>query len=129
MAINLAEVGASCAVDASGTLQITFGLYLPGIRSTDGFGVVVRIIHDADRFDPNVPPVNILMTWTAGSALDLWTARAALNPDPNSHFGQDGLYLYRFQLYWTPAGGARQLITEWFPDPFARETDLGCSPP
>ncbi len=125
MAINLAEVGASCAVDASGTLQITFGLYLPGIRSTDGFGVVVRIIHDADRFDPNVPPVNILMTWTAGSALDLWTARAALNPDPNSHFGQDGLYLYRFQLYWTPAGGARQLITEWFPDPFARETDLG----
>jgi hypothetical protein len=30
MAINLAEIGASCSVDAGGTLQITFGLDLPG---------------------------------------------------------------------------------------------------
>lgn len=125
MAINLAEVGASCVVDAGGTLQIKFGLYLPGIKSTDGFGVVVRVIHDADRFDPSVPPVDISMVWTAWSALDLWTGTATLTPDPQSHYGQDGLYLYRFQLWWTPAGGARQLITEWFPDPFARETDLG----
>jgi len=125
MAINLAEVGASCVVDAGGTLQIKFGLYLPGIKSIDGFGVVVRVIHDADRFDPSVPPVDISMAWTVGSALDLWTATATLTPDPHSHYGQDGLYLYRFQLWWTPAGGARQLITEWFPDPFARETDLG----
>jgi maltooligosyltrehalose trehalohydrolase len=125
MAINLAEVGASCSTDAGGTLQITFGLYLPGIRSTDGFGVAVRVIHDADRFDPAVPTVDEAMNWTPGSALDLWTATATLTPDPNSHYGQEGLYLYRFQLWWTPAGGAKQLITEWFPDPFARETDLG----
>jgi maltooligosyltrehalose trehalohydrolase len=125
MTINLAEVGASCAVDASGMLQITFGLYLPGIKSTAGFGVVVRIIHDADRFVPTVLPVDIPMAWRAGSALDLWTATATLNLDPKSHYGQDGLYLYRFQLWFTPAGGARQLITEWFPDPFSRETDLG----
>jgi maltooligosyltrehalose trehalohydrolase len=125
MAINLAEVGASCSVDAHGALQIKFGLYLPGIRATGGFGVVVRIIHDADRFDPRVPPVNIAMIWQAGSALDLWTATATLTLDPNSHYGRDGLYLYRFQLWWAPAGGTRQLITEWFTDPFARETDLG----
>jgi maltooligosyltrehalose trehalohydrolase len=125
MAINLAEVGASCSVDAGGTLQIKFGLYLPGLKATDGFGVVVRIIHDADRFDPAVPPVDVSMAWTAGSALDLWAATATLNPDPHSHYGQEGLYLYRFQLFWTPPGDARQLITEWFPDPFARETDLG----
>ncbi len=87
--------------------------------------MVVRIIHNSDRFDPDVLPVDIQMAWTAGSALDLWTATATLNPDPKSHYGQDGLYLYRFQLLWTPAGGAAQLITKWFPDPFAREADLG----
>jgi maltooligosyltrehalose trehalohydrolase len=125
MAINLAEVGASCSVDASGALQVGFGLYLPGIKSAAGFAVVVRLLHDADRFDPGVAPVDIPMAWTAGSALDLWTATATLAPDANSHYGQDGLYLYRFQLWWAPAGGPRQLITEWFPDPFARETDLG----
>jgi hypothetical protein len=57
MAINLSEVGASAAVNAAGVLEIKFGLYLPGIRSRDGFGVVVRVIHDADRFDPGVQPV------------------------------------------------------------------------
>jgi maltooligosyltrehalose trehalohydrolase len=125
MAINLAEIGASCSVDAGGTLQIKFGLYLPGIRANDSFGVLVRIIHDADRFDPAVPPTDVPMVWAAGSALDLWTATTTLTPDPSTHYGQDGLYLYRFQLSWTPAGGAAKLITEWFPDPFARETDLG----
>lgn len=98
---------------------------LPGIRSNDGFGVLVRVIHDADRFDPAVPPTDVAMVWAAGSALDLWTATTTLNPDPSTHYGQEGLYLYRFQLSWTPAGGAAQLITEWFPDPFSREIDLG----
>jgi 1,4-alpha-glucan branching enzyme len=125
MAITLAEVGASSSIDSSGALQIRFGLYLPGIKSADGFAVIVRLIHDADRFDPAVPPVDIPMAWMAGSTLDLWTATATLDPDPNSHYGQDGLYLYRFQLWWAPAVGPRQLITQWFPDPFARETDLG----
>jgi maltooligosyltrehalose trehalohydrolase len=125
MLINLSQVGATCSVAANGSLQIQFGLYLPGIKSTDGFNVVVRIIHDADRFDPNVPTVDQPMIWSAGSALDLWTTTAILISDPASHYGQEGLYLYRFQLWWTPAGGARQLVTEWFTDPFARETDLG----
>ena len=91
MAIKLAEIGASCSVDAGGTLQIKFGLYLPGIRSNDGFGVRVRVIHDAYRFDPAVPPTDVAMVWAAGSALDLWTATATLTPDPSTHYGQDGL--------------------------------------
>jgi 1,4-alpha-glucan branching enzyme len=120
-----AEVGASAAVNAAEALEIKFGLYLPGIRSRDGFSVIVRVIHDADRFDPDVQPVNVDMIWTQGSALDLWTATATLTPIAGSHYGQEGLYLYRFQLLWTPAGGTAQVITKWFPDPFARETDLG----
>ena len=96
MAINLAEIGASCSVDAGGTLQIKFGLYLPGIRAIDGFGVVIRVIHDADRFDPAVRTRDVAMAWTAGSTLDLWIATTTLTPDPSSHYGQDGLYLTRW---------------------------------
>jgi maltooligosyltrehalose trehalohydrolase len=49
----------------------------------------------------------------------------AVQPVPGTHFGSEGTYLYRFQLWWTPAGLPRQLITLWFTDTFARQTDVG----
>src|ERR1035438_4820871 len=125
MQINLNEVGAFSSVDANGVISIRFGLYLPGVRSTGGFEVLVRIIHQADRFTPGINPVDVSLGWQQGSDLDLWTATAEIQPDPNSHYGQDGIYLYRFQLWWTPAGGQRTLISRWFTDPFARQTDVG----
>lgn len=123
--IDLNEVGEFPSYDAQGNAQIRFGLYLPGIRATDGFSVVVRIIHSADRFNVAVQTQNQNLTWTAGSALDFWSATVTLANDGTSHSGSDGEYLYRYQLLWTPAGGASQLITSWFPDPFARSTDIG----
>jgi maltooligosyltrehalose trehalohydrolase len=133
MSINFSQVGAFSSVDATGTLALRFGLYLPGVRSTGNFQVVVRILHQADRFDPNVQPVDVAMTCepvdvlgNPGSELDLWTANKTLTIDPNSHFGQEGIYLYRYQLLFTPpGGGAQQLIERWFTDPFARQTDVG----
>jgi len=125
MPINLNEVGAFSSADANGLLSIRFGLYLPGVQSTAGFEVVVRIIHQADRFTPGINPFDLNLTWQQGSALDLWSATTGLQPDPNSHYGQDGIYLYRFQLWWTPAGGQRTLISRWFTDPFAVQTDVG----
>lgn len=122
--IDLSMVGAT-SVPAGGGLQIQFGLYLPGIRATDQFEVVVRIIHREDRFDPTVAPQDRNLTWNAGSEHDLWSATVPLVPVGGTHFGSPGLYLYRFQLWWTPRGGARQLITRWFTDPFARATDIG----
>jgi maltooligosyltrehalose trehalohydrolase len=56
--INLTEVGAVASVDAAGQFHVRFGVYLPGIRAADGFDVVVRLIHTADRFDPKIPPQN-----------------------------------------------------------------------
>lgn len=50
--INLSEVGAFPSV-VPGGFQIKFGIYLPGIRAADGFDVVVRVIHSADRFNPS----------------------------------------------------------------------------
>jgi 1,4-alpha-glucan branching enzyme len=125
MAINLADVGAFAGVDAAGDLSIRFGLYLPGIRATDGFVVVVRIIHRDDRFDPAVPPVDVAMQWQPASEFDLWSVTTILAPGGPGRYGREGIYLYRFQLWWTPPGGTRQLVTRWFTDPFARQTDIG----
>jgi maltooligosyltrehalose trehalohydrolase len=122
--INLSEVGATASVTPDG-FQIRFGLYLPGIRGSDDFEVVVRVIHQDDRFDPGVQPQDSNLTWNAGHALDLWSATVPVPLIPGTHFGGEGVYLYRFQLWWTPPGGQRRLITRWFTDPFALQTDVG----
>ncbi|HEY6293378.1 MAG TPA: alpha-amylase family glycosyl hydrolase [Terriglobia bacterium] len=123
--INLSEVGAFGAVDAAGNLSVRFGVYLPGLRGNDGFEVIVRIIHRDDRFDPAIQPQDSPLTWSSGSALDLWAGTIPIPALPNTHFGQQGTYLYRYQLWRTPPGGSRQLVTRWFTDPFARATDVG----
>jgi maltooligosyltrehalose trehalohydrolase len=123
--LDLTEVGAFPSFAKNGDPQIRFGLYLPGIQATDGFSVVVRIIHAADRFNPLVKTQDENLTWQLGTPLDLWSETVTLNVDGASHAGQEGEYLYRFQLWWTNGTGTKILITDWFPDPFARSTDIG----
>lgn len=123
--INLNEVGAFGSVDPSGNLSVRFGVYLPGIWAADGFEVVVRIIHRDDRFDAAIPTQDFSLDWVSGHPLGLWAKTVTLGPLPNTHFGQHGTYLYRYQLWWKPPGGERQLLTRWFTDPFARATDVG----
>jgi maltooligosyltrehalose trehalohydrolase len=122
--INVSEVGAF-PVAVPGGFQITFGVYLPGIRAADGFDVVVRVIHRDDRFDPAIQPQDSHLTWKNGHPLDLWSATVPVQPIVGTHFGSEGLYLYRYQLWFTSPGGQRQLVTRWFTDPFARQTDVG----
>jgi maltooligosyltrehalose trehalohydrolase len=122
--IDISEVGAFASTIPHG-FEIRFGLYLPGIRSADGFDVVVRIIHAADRFNPAVQPQDANLEWNRDHSLDLWSASVPIRPNAANHFGTEGLYLYRFQLWWSPPGGSRQLITRWFTDPFARQTEIG----
>jgi 1,4-alpha-glucan branching enzyme len=123
--IKLTEVGAFASLDAAGSFHVRFGVYLPGIQARDGFEVIVRVIHREDRFDPTVSPRDSSLTWVDGHPLDLWTGSVPVEPVPNSRFGQEGIYLYRYQLWWTSPSGVRQLITRWFTDPFARQTDVG----
>lgn len=123
MTIALAEVGAFPSF-ATGALQIRFGVYLPGVRAVDGFEVVVRLIHKDDRFNPNIPTQNAALTWNAAHPLSLWSATVGVPAAASTNFGNEGTYLYRFQLFFT-SGGVKTLVTEWFPDPFARETDAG----
>jgi 1,4-alpha-glucan branching enzyme len=118
--ITLTEVGAFADLDANGNLQVRFGVYLPGITYLKGYQVVVRVIHQADRFDPDIPTQNFNLNWQNGSPLDLWTVTVPLTAVANTNFGQPGVYLYRYQLL---RGG--QVVTTWFTDPFALTTDIG----
>src|SRR4051812_6500032 len=111
--IKLSEVGAFPSV-VPGGFQVHFGLYLPGIRATDGFDVVVRVIHKTDRFDPAVQPVDFHLTWNSGHTLDLWSVDAPVLAGGAGNFGTAGTYLYRFQLWWKTAGAQPVLITRWF---------------
>jgi maltooligosyltrehalose trehalohydrolase len=118
--IDLAEVGAFGSISPNGDFQVRFGVYLPGIRARDGFEVLVKAIHRDDRFAPLVQTQDTPLHWTEGHPLDLWTATATINPVANTNFGNDGLYLYRYQLLWNG-----KVVTLWFCDPFARMTDIG----
>jgi maltooligosyltrehalose trehalohydrolase len=124
--INLAEVGAFPTLDASGHFNVQFGVYLPGLRASDGFAVIVRVIHSNDRFTPGIPPRDFPLQWQRGSALDLWSANVSIDPVAGTNFGNEGSYLYRYQLQWAPAGqSTKSVVTKWFVDPFARATDIG----
>ena len=124
--INPSEVGAFPTLDASGQFHVQFGVYLPGLRDTDGFAVMVRIIHSLDRFVPEIQPVNVPLQHQAGSALDLWTANVPIAAVAGTNFGNEGDYLYRYQLLWgRPGQPTKQVVTKWFVDPFARATDIG----
>jgi maltooligosyltrehalose trehalohydrolase len=128
--IDLNQVGAFASFQANGEAHIRFGLYLPNVRppaapSLSGFAVKVRIIHASDRFNPSVSTLDAALQWVDGSALDLWQADVNLPTDPQSHAGLEGEYLYRYQLWWADEKGVATLVTDWFPDPFARSTDIG----
>jgi hypothetical protein len=110
--INLNEVGAFPSFAANGDAQIRFGLYLPGIHPADGFSVVVRVIHAADRFNPLVPTQDENLNWVPARDLDLWSANVTLVKDGTSHAGSEGEYLYRYQLWWTNGTGQKTLVTD-----------------
>ena len=83
--IDLNEVGAFPELAPRGLFSVRFGIYLPGIHSSDNFEVVARVIHSLDQFDPTVPAATFSLEWQQGSALDLWTATVLLAPAAGTH--------------------------------------------
>jgi 1,4-alpha-glucan branching enzyme len=118
--MNLAEVGATPSKDPVGNWAVSFGVYLPGITFNKGYRLKVRVIHELDQLVHGIEPNEFFLNWQNGSALDLWNATVALTPSGLGHYGQEGNYLYRFEL--TRDG---REITFWFADPFARASGLG----
>jgi len=110
--IVLSEVGAASQRDAAGNWSVRFGLYLPGITFNKGYAVKVRIIHEDDQFIRGIEPKDFFLNWVNGSPYDLWKISVPFVSDPTSHFGQQGIYLYRFQLLRN-----NREVTFWFSDP------------
>src|SRR5271156_4116453 len=122
MSIDTQQAGAFASSNDDG-LSIRFGFCVPGVKALNGFRLVVRIIHQADRFDPRVSPVEVDLVWQETSPLDLWKKTTLLQKDPHSHYGQDGVYLYRYQLWHKTS--TTNPVTLWSADPFACQTDVG----
>jgi 1,4-alpha-glucan branching enzyme len=117
MAIDRREVG----VHVEGKTA-RFGVYLPGIDKAAGFAVNVAIIHAADQFVPEIPAKSHALAFNPAHPLGLWSVSIDLGKDADgvSHFGQDGQYLYRFEL---ARNGAE--VTRTFLDPFAVDNGPG----
>lgn len=120
MGFNLNDVGASVNKLPNNKWEVSFGIYLPGICPSGNYSIKVHVIHEKDQFVPTIPPVELNLNWISGSTYDLWNGKMPINPVSGTHFGEDGKYMYRFQLL---QNGNPKLF--WFSDPFARESDLG----
>src|SRR5437870_1848979 len=129
--ISLNEVGAFVLPPTGATgagVEVRFGVYLPGIDPHDGYGVLVRVIHKNDRFDPAIKTMDFPLNVVPGTPNNLWQAQITITLQPGTHFGQSGTYLYRYQLLQvqqTSQPNQPRVITRWFTDPFARATDIG----
>lgn len=120
MPISLPDSGASVTRDLAGHWQLHIGLYLPGITYWDGYRVQVRVIHEEDQFVRGIEPKTFHLSWHDDSEFSLWDAAIDLTAHNDGNFGQEGTYLYRFQLLHHD-----RVVTYWFSDPFARATGRG----
>lgn len=119
--MQLNEVGARSYMQ-DGTWMVDIGIYLPGIRFADGYELIVRVIHEMDQFTPGIEPEAFYLTWRGDHPYDLWetTIELAASDNPDSHFGQPGMYFYRYQLL-----RHQEIVTFWFADPFGRMAGPG----
>jgi maltooligosyltrehalose trehalohydrolase len=106
--------------------QIRFGLYLPWVSAADGNQLTVKIIHEADQFLQDIPPLEFPLTHSIDPQYgDYWSAQVGIDPagppTAASAWGTQGTYVYRYQL-------RSPLLAEpldWVVDPFAREFGIG----
>lgn len=121
--IDFDVVGAHVDVGGPGPVSVTFGIYLPSITWTKGYRVKVLVIHEHDQFIRDVPPREFYLEWVEGSENDLWQTTVELTGGP-LHFGDEGSYVYRYQLLREVAG-AELVVVQWFADPFGQESGRG----
>ncbi|HLJ34808.1 MAG TPA: alpha-amylase family glycosyl hydrolase [Ktedonobacteraceae bacterium] len=124
--INLSEVGASATDITDAGVAVTFGVYLPGITQEAGYEVLVRVMHKDDRFVLDSQTLAFSLAPIAGSPNNLWQAKVTIPVVAGTHLGLAGSYIYHYQLLQTLAGSStKQVVTNWFTDPFAQATYVG----
>jgi 1,4-alpha-glucan branching enzyme len=124
--VDPSEAGAFAGAANGDGVPVRFGLFLPGIDQAAGFGVRVLVVNRQDRFDPAVRALPFTLDRVAGNQDGLWRADVTTPLKAGASFGQPGTYLYHYQLLQNLPGSATpRIVTRWFTDPFARETDVG----
>ena len=102
-----------------------FGFLLPWVSAADGNRLRVRIIHEADQFLQDIPPLEFELAHGIDPDYgDVWSGQADIAavppPHPRSAWGSPGRYVYRYCLDNPSAGEI-----DWIIDPFAREFGVG----
>jgi len=123
MALSLLPLGTLGAVESNGV--VTFGLWLPWVSAADGNAVSVKIIHEADQFLQDVPPIEFPLTHSVHPPYgDFWSVTVPIagtpSPIPGSAWGSPGRYVYRYTI-----GNPNVGSLDWIVDPFAREYGVG----
>jgi maltooligosyltrehalose trehalohydrolase len=123
MALSLLPLGTLGAIESNGI--VAFGLWLPWVSAADGNAVSVKIIHEADQFLQDVPPIEFpLMHSVRPPYGDFWSVTVPIagapSPIPGSAWGSPGRYVYRYTIVNPNVG-----ILDWIVDPFAREYGVG----
>jgi hypothetical protein len=104
-----------------------FGVLLPLVYAKDGNRLIVKIIHERDQFIQDVQPMEFEMDQSEDPDYGaLWSTEVEIDPDspeshPGSHWGDDGRYVYRYQL----KSPHLEEPIDWIIDPFAREFGVG----
>jgi 1,4-alpha-glucan branching enzyme len=120
--IDMSKVGAFASAPTDAGVPVRFGIYLPGIEQHNGYELLVRVIHKEDRFNPDIKAKDFSLAPVADDPNTLWQAEVTIPHQSGTQFGESGTYFYRYQL-WQTVHGSRNLVTQWFSDPFARAAD------
>jgi 1,4-alpha-glucan branching enzyme len=106
---------------------IDFDILLPRVSAREENRLFVKIIHEKDQFIQEIMPMKFEMSQSEDPDYgELWRAEVMIDPDsadrhPDSHWGEDGRYVYRYQLESPRLEGP----IDWIIDPFAREFGVG----
>jgi len=111
---------------ASSSGKVSFGLYLPWVSAHDGNRLFIKIIHEKDQFIKSVIPQRFELNHSIDHVYgDYWSMELTIEPMeryvPQSHWGDEGRYVYRFAL----KNPNVQDEIDWIIDPFAREFGTG----
>ena len=124
--LNVSEVGVFASASAESGVAVKFGVYLPGITEGAGYEVLVWVMHKDDRFVLDSKMLPFALAQVAGSPNTLWQAEVTIPIVPGTHLGLAGGYIYHYQLLRTLTGSStKQVVTNWFTDPFAQTTYVG----
>jgi 1,4-alpha-glucan branching enzyme len=141
LTIDQTKVGVH--TNPEGGFATSFGIYLPNITYAKGYQMIVRIIHEKDQFNIDIPAKKFLLTFDDSDPLGWWHTTINLDEykDAKSSFGTYGTYLYSYSLLrhggksvtlpvYNPATKDRfdlqaDVISLFITDPFATDIGIG----